>query len=201
MPVAGSSAVGVGLIGTGNISDAYLENLARFPDLAVLIVGDLDQDRAREQAEKYGVPASGTAEDVLAHTGVEVVVNLTVPVAHAAVSSAIVAAGKHVWSEKPIAIDRDSARELLDAAQAPEVRIGVAPDTLLGPGFQTAKRAIERGEIGRPLFAQTTMQWQGPEIFHPNPRACADPRPGGRCWRPGAHRGRNPYHPSWPASR
>ena len=165
----GSGVVGVGLIGAGNISDTYLENLGSFPDVEVLIVGDLDTERAAAQAAKHGVPASGSAADVLAHPGVEIVINLTIPAVHAEVSSAIIAAGKHVWSEKPIAIERASALALLQQADAAGLRVGVAPDTVLGPGVQTAKRAIERGDIGRPLFAQTTMQWQGPEIFHPNP--------------------------------
>ena len=165
----GNGVVGVGLIGAGNISDTYLENLGSFPDVEVLIVGDLDTDRAAAQAAKHGVPASGSAADVLAHPDVEIVINLTIPAVHAEVSSAIIAAGKHVWSEKPIAIERASALALLQQADAAGLRVGIAPDTVLGPGVQTAKRAIERGDIGRPLFAQTTMQWQGPEIFHPNP--------------------------------
>ena len=165
----GSGVVGIGLIGAGNISDTYLENLGSFPDVEVLIVGDLDTERAAAQAAKHGVPASGSAADVLAHPGVEIVINLTIPAVHAEVSSAIIAAGKHVWSEKPIAIERASALALLEQADAAGLRVGIAPDTVLGPGVQTAKRAIERGDIGRPLFAQTTMQWQGPEIFHPNP--------------------------------
>jgi predicted dehydrogenase len=165
----GSGPVGVGLIGAGNISDTYLENLASFPDITVLIVGDLDARRAAEQAAKHGVPASGDANAVLTHPGVELVINLTIPAVHAAVSASAISAGKHVWSEKPIAIDRESAAELLATADAAGLRVGVAPDTVLGPGVQSAKRAIERGDIGRPLFAQTTMQSQGPEIFHPNP--------------------------------
>jgi len=169
MAAVGVAPVGVGLIGAGNISDTYLENLSSFPDIDVLIVGDLDTARAAEQAAKHGVPASGSAEDVLAHPGVEIVVNLTIPAVHAEVSSSIIAAGKHVWSEKPIAVSRESAKALLEQADAAGLRVGVAPDTVLGPGIQTAKRAIERGDIGRPLFAQTSMQWQGPELFHPNP--------------------------------
>ncbi|MGZ0712739.1 Gfo/Idh/MocA family protein (plasmid) [Coraliomargarita sp. W4R53] len=165
----GSGTVGIGFIGAGNISDTYLENLNSFPDVEVLIIGDLDADRARFQAEKHGVPASGSAADVLAHAGVEIVINLTIPAVHAEVSSAIIAAGKHVWSEKPIAIDRESARALLMQADAAGLRVGIAPDTVLGAGIQSAKRAIERGDIGTPLFAQTGMQYQGPEIFHPNP--------------------------------
>jgi predicted dehydrogenase len=98
--------VAVGLIGAGMISDTYLENLTSFPDVTVLIVGDLDPVRARSQADAHGVPEAGTADDVLAHPGVELVINLTIPAVHAQVSAAAVAAGKNVWSEKPISIDR-----------------------------------------------------------------------------------------------
>ena len=163
------SAVGIGIIGVGVISDTYLENLSAFPDVDVLIVGDLLLDRAQAQAEKYGVPAFGSADDVLAHPGVDVVINLTTPDAHIEVSRAAVAAGKHVWTEKPLGLDRDAAAELLREAEAAGVRIGSAPDTLLGPGFQAARRAIESGVIGRPLFAQTVFQTQGPDMWHPNP--------------------------------
>ncbi len=165
----GTGRFGVGLIGAGNISDQYLTHLTSFPDIEVLIVGDLDEPRAAEQAAKYGVPCSGSAQDVLDHPGVELVVNLTIPAVHAAVSSQILAAGKHVWTEKPLSVDRESGRRVLAEAAALGLRVGVAPDTVLGPGFQTAKRAIERGDIGTPLSAQTQFMWQGPDTFHPNP--------------------------------
>nr|WP_300142838.1 Gfo/Idh/MocA family oxidoreductase [Propionicimonas sp.] len=161
--------VGVGLIGAGMISEAYLKNLTTFPDLKVLIVGDLEPQRAATRAAEFGVPGSGTAADVLAHPDVELVVNLTIPAVHAEVSAAAIAAGKHVWSEKPIGIDRDSARGLLADAAAAGLLVGVAPDTVLGPGLQTARRAIERGDIGVPLSAQTVIQYPGPDLFHPNP--------------------------------
>ncbi|MFB4353931.1 Gfo/Idh/MocA family oxidoreductase [Microbacterium sp. LS_15] len=163
------SAVGIGIIGVGVISDTYLQNLSSFPDTEVLIVGDLLLDRAQAQAEKYGVPAFGSAEDVLAHPDVDLVVNLTIPAVHIEVSRAAIAAGKHVWTEKPLGLDRDGASLLLREAEAAGLRIGSAPDTLLGPGFQAARRAIEAGVIGRPLFAQTTFQTQGPDLWHPNP--------------------------------
>ena len=108
-----SGRVGVGLIGAGMISDTYLENLTSFPDVRLLIVGDLDQARARAQAEKYAIPESGSSEDVLSHPDVELVVNLTIPAVHAQVSSQAIAAGKHVWCEKPISVDRESGRALL----------------------------------------------------------------------------------------
>ena len=167
--MAGTGPVGVGFIGAGMISDQYLQNLTTFPDVRVVILGDLDTDRAAAQADAFGVPESGTSDDVLAHPEVEIVVNLTIPAVHAEVSLAAIAAGKHVWTEKPITIDRASARDLLDRADAAGLRVGVAPDTVLGPGVQTARRAIARGDIGTPLSAQTVMQYAGPDVFHPNP--------------------------------
>ncbi|WEK62066.1 MAG: Gfo/Idh/MocA family oxidoreductase [Candidatus Microbacterium colombiense] len=163
------SAVGIGIIGAGVISDTYLENLSSFPDVEVLAIGDLILDRAEAQAAEYGVPTFGSAADVLAHPGVDLVINLTIPAAHIEVSRAAIAAGKHVWTEKPLGLDRAAAAELLREAEAAGLRIGSAPDTLLGPGFQAARRAIESGIIGRPLFAQTTFQTQGPDLWHPDP--------------------------------
>jgi predicted dehydrogenase len=163
------SAVGIGIIGVGVISDTYLENLSAFPDVEVLIVGDLLLDRAQAQAEKHGVPAFGSADDVLAHPGVDLVINLTIPAVHIEVSRKAIAAGKHVWTEKPLGLDREGAAELLREADAAGLRVGSAPDTLLGPAFQAARRAIDNGVIGRPLFAQTTFQSQGPDLWHPSP--------------------------------
>ena len=165
----GTGPVGVGIIGAGNISDQYLTQLTTFPDVRVLAVADVIEERAKAQAEKYGVPRAGGVDVVLDDPEIDIVVNLTIPAVHVEVSEAIVAAGKHVWTEKPIGVSREESRRLLEKADAAGLRVGVAPDTVLGPGVQTAKRAIARGDIGRPLFAQTTFQWQGPEIFHPNP--------------------------------
>ena len=164
-----SGRLGVGVIGAGVISQTYLENLTSFPDVDVVAVGDLLPERARAKAEEHGVGAWGTGEDVLAHPDVDLVVNLTIPQVHVEVSRAAVAAGKHVWTEKPLGLDRETTRELLAEADAAGVRIGSAPDTILGPGFQTAKRAIAAGVIGTPLFVQTSFQTQGPDLWHPEP--------------------------------
>ncbi|WP_405373767.1 MULTISPECIES: Gfo/Idh/MocA family protein [unclassified Microbacterium] len=161
--------VGVGIIGTGVISQTYLENLTSFPDVRVVAVGDLIPERAKAKAEEHGIGVWGSADDVLSHPDVDLVVNLTIPEAHVAVSAAAVAAGKHVWTEKPLGLDRESTAELLRAAEAAGVRVGSAPDTILGPGFQTAKRAIAEGVIGTPLFVQTAFQTQGPDLWHPEP--------------------------------
>ncbi|MEV6103790.1 Gfo/Idh/MocA family oxidoreductase [Streptomyces sp. NPDC051940] len=160
---------GVAVVGCGNISDQYLTNLTAFPDLEVLICADLDEARARAQAEKYGVPASGGVGQALAHPGVRLVVNLTVPSAHYDVASAALAAGKHVWNEKPLTLDPDSGRTLLKEAAQAGVRLGCAPDTFLGAGLQTARRLIDEGAIGVPQTALALMQSPGPESWHPSP--------------------------------
>ncbi len=167
--VNGAGVAGVGLIGAGNISDQYLSNLTRFPDVEVRFVADLDLDRAAAQAAAYGVAASGTVDELLARDDVEVVLNLTVPAVHTEVGHRVLAAGKHVWSEKPVALDREGAAGLLAAAEAAGLRVACAPDTVLGAGLQTGLRAIARGDIGEPLTATTMFHVPGPEAWHPNP--------------------------------
>ena len=101
--------VGIGIVGAGNISSEYLRNLGAFPDTTVLAIGDQVPDVARARAAEFGVPTAGGTESVLAHPDVEIVVNLTVPAAHAEVARRAIAAGKHVWNEKPLAADRATA--------------------------------------------------------------------------------------------
>ncbi|MCM3522458.1 Gfo/Idh/MocA family protein [Curtobacterium sp. P97] len=160
--------VGVGFIGAGMISEQYLTNITTFPDVEVVRIGDIDTERAAASAAKWGIPASGTGDEVLTDPDVEIVVNLTLPATHVEVSTAALRAGKHVWSEKPIGVDRESAAGLVALADELGLRLGIAPDTVLGTGWQTAKRAIEAGAIGTPLTAVTSFQWQGPDVFHPN---------------------------------
>lgn len=164
-----SQPLGVGFIGAGMISDTYLEHLAQFPEVEVVAIGDIDTDRAAAQAEKHGVRDSGRPADILAHPDVELVVNLTIPAVHAEISLAAIDAGKHVWSEKPISVDRESGRQLVQRAAEKGLRVGIAPDTVLGRGVQSALRAIARGDIGQPLAATTTMQGPGPDQWHQNP--------------------------------
>lgn len=176
--MAQSGRFGVGIIGAGSISTSYLENLTRYPDIEVHVVGDLDQDRARSQADAFGVPLAGSVDDVLSNDNVDLVVNLTIPAVHAEVSSAILHAGKHVWSEKPIGVSREEGAALIELAKSLGLRVGVAPDTLLGPGMQTTRQIIERGDIGVPLTAQTLMQTPGPQRGHPNPEFLFQPGAG-----------------------
>lgn len=161
--------VGVGLIGAGVISNEYLENLTRAPDVRVVMVADQDPARAAAQAAAYGVQASGLPRDVLARDDIEIVVNLTTPAAHVPVSLDALAAGKHVWSEKPFALDRASGAQLIAEAHRAGLRMACAPDTVLGAGIQTGRRVLESGVIGEPLTALTQFEVPGPESWHPNP--------------------------------
>ena len=161
--------VGVGIIGAGVISKTYIENLTSFADTEVLAIGDLFPEAARARAEEFGIATAGDVSVVLDHPGIELVVNLTIPAAHAEVAGQVVAAGKHVWNEKPLAMDRESGRALLDAADAAGLLVGCAPDTFLGTGLQRSRQLLESGEIGTPLTALVLMQGPGPESWHPNP--------------------------------
>ena len=161
--------VGIAIIGAGVISKEYLTNLATFPDVVVHVVADMFEDVAAARAAEFGILTSGGVAAALEHPDVEIVINLTIPAAHVAVATQAVQAGKHVWSEKPFSLDRESGLALLAAAEKAGVRLGSAPDTFLGAGLQTARRMIERGDIGVPLTALTLMQSPGPESWHPNP--------------------------------
>jgi predicted dehydrogenase len=157
----------VGVVGCGTISDIYLENLSRWQAVQVLRCADLLPERARSAARRHGVPRAGTVTDLLADLDVELVVNLTIPAAHGEVSLAAVAAGKHVYSEKPLATSGADARKLLDAARRQGVRVGGAPDTFLGAGGQTCRGLIDEGAIGTPLAAAAFMLGSGHESWHP----------------------------------
>lgn len=167
--MAGTGPVGVGIIGAGVISNTYIENLTSFADTEVLAIGDLFPEVAKAKAAEHGIPAAGGVDVVLDHPDVELVINLTIPAAHAEVAGQAIAAGKHVWNEKPLSLDRPSAQALLAAADAAGLRVGCAPDTFLGSGLQAVTAVIADGAIGTPLSALFLMQQPGPDRWHPNP--------------------------------
>jgi predicted dehydrogenase len=158
----------VGIIGCGDISPVYLAGCAPFGSIEFVACADLDADRAAALSAKGGFPAV-SVEALLADPTIEIVLNLTPPLAHAAVSIAAIGAGRHVYSEKPLATTRDDGEQVLDAARAAGVRLGAAPDTFLGGGLRTARALIDEGLIGTPLAANATVAHTGPERWHPNP--------------------------------
>lgn len=160
----------VGIIGCGKIFDTYAEGLARFPDrVRVVRVADVDPARAEEAARRHAVEAWGSPEEVLADSTVEVVVNLTPPIVHAEVVTAALAAGKHVYSEKPLAATAAEAGPLLARARESGRLLGSAPDTFLGSGGQTARAIIDSGEIGEVIGFTMVGSHSRVELWHPDP--------------------------------
>lgn len=160
--------VKIGIIGCGNISGIYLEKAQTFKIIEVAGCADLDFSRAKAQGDKYGVPAREVG-DILADPGIEIIVNLTTPDAHAKVGLAALKAGKSIYNEKPLSIQREDALELLRIASAEGLRVGCAPDTFLGAGLQTCRRVIDQGRIGQPIAATAFMMCHGHESWHPSP--------------------------------
>lgn len=158
----------LGLIGTGNIAPAYIQGCAPFDVIKITACADVLTERAREFAAEHGL-AAYSVDDLLARDDIDIVVNLTIPQAHAEVSLQIIEAGKHVYSEKPLAINRGDGERIIKAAKEADLRVGCAPDTFLGGGLQTARRAIDDGAIGNPIAATAFFMAHGPESWHPNP--------------------------------
>lgn len=167
------------MVGAGRISGAYLQTLARLDGLRLTAVTDLDPDRAAQAAGVAGEGAAvvGSVAELVARADVDAVLNLTVPAAHADVALAALRAGKHVYGEKPLAADRAGAAAVLAAARAAGLRVGCAPDTVLGTGTQTARKAVDDGLIGVPVAATAFMTTPGHERWHPDPEFYY--RPGG----------------------
>lgn len=163
------SAMGVGVVGAGVISDEYLATLTTAPDTGVRFVADRDPARARERALKFGVPVWGTYSDLLSDLSVDLVVNLTVPQVHAEVSAEALRSGRHVWSEKPLAITLEDAHTLTALADQMGLRLGCAPDTFLGAGLQAALATLRSGAVGEPRSAFACFQYAGPDFWHPAP--------------------------------
>lgn len=162
------ATVKIGIIGCGNISGIYFKAGKTFGNIEVTACADLDPDRARAKAEEHGVRAL-SVEELLGDPGVDIVLNLTVPKVHAAVSMQVLDAGKHVYSEKPLATKRVDGRSILDLARSKGLRVGSAPDTFLGAGLQTCRKLIDDGWIGRPVAATGFMMCHGHESWHPDP--------------------------------
>ena len=160
--------VGVGIIGCGNISEAYLKAAADFPILDIRGLADLRYDAAAARAAQFGLQAR-SIDDLLADPGIEIIINLTIPAAHVAVGLQAVAAGKHVHSEKPLGLRVAEARTLLDAAAARGLRVGCAPDTFLGGGHQACRKLVDDGAIGRPVAGAAFFMCPGHERWHPAP--------------------------------
>lgn len=161
--------VRVGVIGCGNISSAYFTGIRKFPILELVACADVDMERAVARAEEFHIPEVCTVEALLTHPGIDIVVNLTIPQAHANVSIAALEAGKHVYVEKPLAVTREDGMRVLRLAEQKDLLVGSAPDTFFGGGMQTCRKLLDDGWIGTPIAATAFMMGKGPESWHPDP--------------------------------
>lgn len=159
----------VGVIGCGNISGAYFRGCKPYDILEVVACADLIMDRAKAKAAEFEVPRACSVDELLNDPEIQIVVNLTIPKAHAEVNLAAIAAGKNVHCEKPLATHRDDGAKTLAAAQEKGVLVGCAPDTFLGGGIQTCRKLIDDGWIGDPVAATAFMVGHGHESWHPAP--------------------------------
>src|SRR5258708_15462487 len=164
----GMTHLGVGIVGCGTISGIYMQNMGRFPGLKLVACADLRDDAAKAAAAKYGASAR-SIEALLASPDIDIVVNLTVPVAHFAVSYEALSAGKHVFSEKPLCTDSAQGRELAIEARKRGLKLGCAPDTFLGAGGRLAREIIDSGQIGKVLSGTCFLMSHGMEHWHPDP--------------------------------
>lgn len=160
----------IGIIGCGNISGAYIKFGKLFDILELAAFADIDMDRARQRAAEAGGEAKAMSVDqLLDDDSIEIVVNLTIPQAHGEIALRTIAAGKHAYCEKPLALNRDEGRRVLAAARQKGVRVGCAPDTFLGAGQQTARQLVDDGRIGRVVAGTAFMLCAGHEGWHPSP--------------------------------
>ena len=159
----------VGVVGCGNISGIYFKNGKWLDSIEIVACADLVPERARAKAAEFGIPRSCTVEELLADPEIEIVINLTIPIAHAEVALAALEAGKCVYNEKPLAITRADGRKMLDLAKSKGLLVGGAPDTFMGGGLQTCRKLIADGAIGEPVAVSAFMLCHGHESWHPDP--------------------------------
>ena len=170
--------IAVGVIGCGKISSAYLQAPRTFDILKIVACSDQVRERAESQATAFGVPKVLSVDELLADPEIDVVLNLTIPQVHAEISMAALQAGKSVYGEKPLALDREQGQALLQLAQERHLHIGSAPDTFLGGGIQTCINLINNGAIGTPIAATAFFMNHGPEGWHPDPNFFYQPGAG-----------------------
>lgn len=163
------AAARVGLIGCGRISDIYLKNCAVFDEVDIVACASLDILESRAKADAYGVERACTPDELISAKDIDVVLNLTVPEAHFDVSQSALAAGKHVYAEKPFVTELADGQRLLSMANQAGLLIGNAPDTFLGGRWQTVRKLVDQGVIGKPTGVAAFIPTHGVERHHPNP--------------------------------
>jgi predicted dehydrogenase len=163
--------VNIGIVGCGNIAARYADAIGAAPGIALVATTDVLPARAEELASAHGAAAHESLTSLLADADVELVVNLTAPQVHAEVTRAALESGKHVYSEKPLALSYDEARALVDLAAERGLLLGGAPSTLLGESQQTAWKLVREGAIGPVRIVYAEANWGRLETWHPAPQS------------------------------
>jgi predicted dehydrogenase len=161
--------LGIGIVGTGNIAGGYAKDAVTHPEIRLVAATDLDPKRAATFAGAHSIRAHGSLDELLADDEVDIVVNLTVHQAHYEVTKRALEAGRHVYSEKPLALRSSEAHELVDLAAARGVRLGGSPSTFLGEAQQTAAALIRGGRLGTVRAVYAEVNWGRIETWHPAP--------------------------------
>jgi len=161
----------IGVVGCGAIVDIYMKNLTEtFANTEVIGVCDLIDERAERVQKQYNIQKKyKDMHELFADDAVDIVLNLTRPYEHFDVNMAAIAAGKHVYAEKPLGATLEEGVKTVEAASKKGVKLGGAPDTFLGAGIQTCRKLIDDGYIGRPVAATAFMVCRGHETWHPDP--------------------------------
>ena len=160
--------LGVGIIGAGNISPAYIKAMRGFAILDIRGIADMRPEAAAARAAEFGLAAT-SIEGLLADPEVAIIVNLTIPRAHVEVGLRALDAGKHVHGEKPLGVTFTEGKRLLDAARAKGLRVGSAPDTFLGGAHQQCRQLVDDGTVGRIIGGSAFFGCPGHERWHPDP--------------------------------
>lgn len=163
-----SKTLGIGILGCGNISAAYMRLAPLFRGIEVRACADINEAAAKARAEEFGLRAE-TVDGLLASDDIDIVVNLTIPAVHFDVSKKVLEAGKHVYSEKPFVLSLEEGEALAGIAKAKGLRVGSAPDTFLGGAHQLARHLIDSGAVGKVTSGTCFVQSPGMEMWHPNP--------------------------------
>ena len=159
----------VAIVGAGVIAQRYAERIAEVEGLTLVAVTDVVRERADALAARHGAVAYAALDELLAAPDVETVVNLTIPAEHVEVTRAALEAGRHVHTEKPVALRAGDAHELAALAREQRVRLSCAPATLLGEAQQTAWKLIRDGGIGDVKVVYAEANWGLIESWHPEP--------------------------------
>lgn len=166
---ANNLKIGVGVIGCGEIFGYYLNSCKKFDILNILACADLVEDKAKAKAKEFNIPYSCNVKQLLSNPKINIILNLTIPQAHAEIGIAALEAGKHLYNEKPLALNCDDAKKMLSIAERKGLLVGCAPDTFLGGGLQTCRKIIDDGSIGEVVGCTCFMMNHGTESWHPNP--------------------------------